>query len=556
MKINKKNAAITAIATALIAVGIAGAAGVFNSNSNSVLIGNTNIEPSAFTLASGKPEAFRIKASASGVLGNFNLWVGRSTTAKSVIVGFYSDSEGHIGTLINSNTIASPKYGEWNSVQLSNSDKIENNKYYWLALLPQNGTLYYRDGHQPCSSDASSSTNLTALPSTWENVTQYPECIISAYITAGEEISEASKTSPTETTPVSTTTIPTSNNCTFTTSNISQINSLIASNAVICLAEGTYGNVSITTTPTDNSTIKAAPGAKVTVNGVNIAASNITVSQLYSTGTINVGSGSPYPGFTHDTIEHNDVGPTNGFGISVLSSTSTPSSFITIKNNEIHNTSTTGEGDALRFDGWNNIVVEENDIYNIKECSNNTCHTDTLQSYQGEAPTSNLIINKNYTHDNIGAQGLPFLKDGDISNVTISNNLSLRNSNTNGQVTGIWVDENIKGLKIVNNTYQGTSGSIIQSDGSASGPTVEMNHNVFDNLNIKKGSGPAYSVNEDYDIFTGNDEYTFNIGPHSKLEAKPEFMNTSIDDYRLKNNPNNIGINWVPSEIKYGPTGE
>ncbi len=134
--------------------------------------------------------------------------------------------------------------------------------------------------------------------------------------------------------------------CTTTISSVSQIGSSLKAGAVVCLAAGTYGAVSITTTPSSNATLTAAPGAHVVVAGVNIAASNITVSQLHSTGTINVGSGGPYPGFSHDIIEHNDVGPTNGYGISVMSATSTPSSYITIAYNRIHNTSATSEGDA------------------------------------------------------------------------------------------------------------------------------------------------------------------------------------------------------------------
>jgi hypothetical protein len=342
--------------------------------------------------------------------------------------------------------------------------------------------------------------------------------------------------------------------CTTTISSVSQINGALKAGAVVCLTAGTYGAVSITTTPSSNATLTAAPGAHVVVGGVNIAASNVTVSQLHSTGTINVGSGGPYPGFSHDVIEHNDVGPTNGYGISVMSATSTPSSYITIAYNRIHNTSPTGEGDALRFDGWNHITVEGNDIYEIKECPGSTCHTDTLQSYNGGVATSGLTITKNYTHDNAGAQGLPFLKDGDISNVTISDNLSLRNTNTNGQVTGIWVDENIPGLTITNNTYQSTSGSIVQADGSAAGPTVAINHNVFDNINVRPGSGPSYATTENYDVFTGNDEYTFNVGPNSLMESKPAFTNTATDDYRLAKNPNHIGIDWSPAEVLYGPT--
>jgi hypothetical protein len=292
----------------------------------------------------------------------------------------------------------------------------------------------------------------------------------------------------------------------------------------------------------------------VVVAGVNIAASDITVSQLHSTGTINVGGNSPYPGFSHDVIDHNEVGPTNGYGISVMSATGTPSSFITISNNQIHDTSTTSEGDAIRLDGWHDVTITGNDIYNIKECAGNTCHTDTLQSYQGGVATSNLTITRNYIHDTNGAQGFPFLKDGDISNVTISDNLCARMI-SNPQVTGIWVDENIPNLVVTNNTYQGTSGGIIQSDGSSSNPSAQISHNVFDALNVKTGSsGKAYAVSEDYNIWTANDEYTFSLGPHDLKMASPGFVDPSTDDYRLANNPNGIGIDWRPADQKYGPS--
>lgn len=344
-----------------------------------------------------------------------------------------------------------------------------------------------------------------------------------------------------------------SGSCSVTLSSLTNVNASLTSGAVVCLTAGTYGQVSITTTPSSNATLTAAPGAHVVVGAVNIAGSNITVSQLHSTGTINVGSGGPYPGYSHDVIDHNEVGPTNGYGISVMSATSTPSSFITISNNKIHDTSTTSEGDAIRLDGWHDITITGNDIYNIKECAGNGCHTDTLQSYQGGVSTSNLTITNNYVHDTNGAQGWPFLKDGDISNVTISDNLAVRMI-SNPQVTGIWVDENIPGLVITKNTYQSTSGGILQTDGSASNPSAQINHNVFDALNAKTGgSGVPYALSEDYNIWTTNNEYTFSTGAHD-TKTSPGFVATSTDDYRLASNPNGIGIDWRPADQQYGPT--
>jgi hypothetical protein len=336
--------------------------------------------------------------------------------------------------------------------------------------------------------------------------------------------------------------------CTITVSSLSAVNGDLTSGAVVCLTAGTYGSLTLTANPASNATLTAAPGAHVVLSGVQVGGKHLTVSQLHSTGGIEVISGGG-----NDVIEHNDVTDPKGYGVSVLCTRGCAASDIisnvTISGNEIHGTDSTGEGDALRFDGWSNITVKENDVYNIRECASDTCHTDTLQSYQAGIPTSGLTLERNYIHDCIAAQGFPFLKDGDVSNVTISDNLALRMS-SNNEITGMFVDDNSVGLSITNNTYQGTSGSDVQSEGSASNPTVAVNHNVFDSFNVPAGK---YALTEDYDIFTANNEWSFSLGAHSVKNSSPGFVNPSTDDYRLASNPNHIGIDWSPSTQQYGP---
>lgn len=337
--------------------------------------------------------------------------------------------------------------------------------------------------------------------------------------------------------------------CTVTLSSSSRINEELKPGAVVCLASASYGSITLSAKPASNATLTAVAGAHASVGSLNIESSNVTVSDLFvEGGGIVVEERSKLGSVRNDVIEHNDVGPTSGYGIAIFSNPSTPSENIRLLWNEVHDTSSTGEGDALRFDGWKNVQVIGNDIYNIKECSTNTCHTDTLQSYQAETPTEGLLLEKNYIHDTKSAQGFPFLKDGDVANVTIKDNLALRMS-SNNPVTGIWVDDNTKNLIVKNNTYQATSGSQIQSGGSFAEPTAEINHNVFDALNL----AGKYKYTEDYDIFTANNEWSFKIGSHSVLNSNPGFKNTATSDYRLVNNPNSIGVDWAPSEEHYGP---
>jgi hypothetical protein len=333
----------------------------------------------------------------------------------------------------------------------------------------------------------------------------------------------------------------------------SQINGDLTAGAVVCLAAGSYGSLDLTASPSSNATLTAAPGAHVVTGSVEVSGSHLTVSQLHTTG-INVGQGGGAQ-TNYVVIDHNDAGNTGGYGISIEcqnqlvgSTGKMPCGNITISNNKIHNTSTTGEGDALQFQGWHDVTVTGNDIYAIAECPSDTCHTDTLQSYLAQLPTSGLTVTRNYIHDTTNAQGFPFLKDGDISNVTISDNLSVRMA-ANPQVSGIWVDENIVGLTITKNTYVSTSGSYVKADGSTSNPSLALNHNVFDSLN-----STGYAVVDDYNIYTGNNEWTFNIGPHSSMNSNPGYMNPATDDYRLATNPNGIGIDWTPASQQYGPS--
>ncbi len=797
-----------------------------------LLLGDGVVEQQADYVTAGQSEAFRVQAGSSGVTGAVHVYIDYRNAAKTLIVGLYTNANGHPGALLTRGSITSPQARAWNTVPVTPSQVVSGSTY-WLAVLGEGGTLRYRDRRSgPCPSETSAQTNLSALPTAWSTGTTYSDCPISAYVTQAsftfpvgppspvepvsppplpvEPVSppplpvepESPPSPPVEPTPppppppppatptnsalptingtpvegrqltattgtwtgnptsyayqwqdcsksgrrcsnasnatsfrymlgtsdvgrkvrvvvtasnaggsmpaTSTTTamvavpppsppveppppppveppppppveppppppveppppppveppppppvepppppppppaaptnsaLPTINgtpvegrqltattgtwagnptsyayqwqdcnalgegcldvggainaqytltsgdvghtirvvvtatnaggsmsatsgqagivtapssggtSCTVTVSSISAVNTDLTPGAIVCLSAGSYGSLTLTANPASNATLTAAPGAHVVLSGVQVGGKHLVVSQLHSTGGIEVISGGG-----NDVIEHNDVTDPEGYGISVLCTrgcaASDTISNVTISGNEVHETSSTGEGDALRFDGWSNITVKENDIYNIRECASDTCHTDTLQSYQAGIPTSGLTLERNYIHDCVGAQGFPFLKDGDVSNVTIADNLALRMAST-GQVTGMFVDDNTVGLSITNNTYQGTSGSDVQSEGSASNPTVAVNHNVFDSFNVPAGK---YALIEDYDIFTGNNEWSFTIGAHSVKNSSPEFVDTAINDYRLANNPNHIGVDWSPATQQYGPS--
>lgn len=312
----------------------------------------------------------------------------------------------------------------------------------------------------------------------------------------------------------------------------------------ICLSPGTYGNVSLSGTHSSNVTVTADPSldpngsGKVTIGSLNVSGTFIKVSNFYITAGVRGGSGSG-----NVTIEHNDVSNPSGYGINF-----SVSSNYTITGNRIHTTNTSGEGDALRFDQVNNLTISYNEITNIIECPTSSCHTDCFQTYNAGVTTNNIVFDHNYMHDN-QCQGPPFLKDGDINpNVTITDNLDVRNSG--GSFGTLAIAENTSNLIIRNNTYVNTTGSYIQTGGSSANPTAHLDHNVFDQIAVTGG----YGLSEDYNIYTGNNQWSFGIGPHSSLNSNPGFTNTAVDDYRLASNPNGIGVDWKPSDYVYGPT--
>jgi hypothetical protein len=373
---------------------------------------------------------------------------------------------------------------------------------------------------------------------------------------------------------------PTSNpaNCSATVSSVASAQTAVSSasdGAVVCVTAGSYGSLSLTrsgSSHSSNVTIEPDPlqsptgAGKVTFGSIDLNGNYITVHDFYVTGGVNVNNSA-----SNDIIDHNDVSnPSCGYGIGVYgvysnNNWSSVATNDTISGNRVHNTGTNCEGDALRADGFRNLTVTGNELAGIVEsetaCGGGPCHTDTFQTYDANSPMSGLTMSKNYIHDGVNTQGFAFLKDGDISNITISDNLSLRMKSV-GEVTGVEIAENTVGVTVTNNTYQSTSGSVAQAIGSAQNPSLILNHNVFDQFNVMTNTSPSkYSVTESYNIFdTKNGEFTFTPSSTDST-ATPQFMcgascgNGTVagDDYRLASNPNNIGIDWAPSQFTYGP---
>jgi Right handed beta helix region len=307
-------------------------------------------------------------------------------------------------------------------------------------------------------------------------------------------------------------------------------------------------------------TVEPVPGSSVSLEGVSIAAnaSGITVHDFSIGGGVSLAAGD-----SHITIDHNDINGQasggDGEGVETLSvncsapgapsysgcTTTTPDSYLTINGNKIHGYGEGDTEDAIHLNDWEHVTITANDIYDLEEHGN---HTDAMQSVFGG---HYMTFAYNYEHDN-QAQGF-FIKDGDASEVTVTENLFLTNNNLGDDEYNVQVF-NTTGFTMTNNTVWDGQADIIRAEGAAETLTATVNHNVEQNFDVLNEGGPAYELSENNDIFKET-PFTFTKGPQSKVEANPDFANPTSEDYELASNPNNTGINWQPSEYIYGPTG-
>jgi chitodextrinase len=148
-----------------------------------LLLGDPLIEAAADSNVSGRAEAFRATASASGTLTKLHVYVAPTSAATKLTAGVYTDSGGHPGTLIGQGTLGAVVDGAWNTVAVP-AAAITSGKTYWIALLSPNGagTLAFRDNC--CSgtaSETSKSSSLTTLPATWRSGAVYGDGPASVY---------------------------------------------------------------------------------------------------------------------------------------------------------------------------------------------------------------------------------------------------------------------------------------------------------------------------------------------------------------------------------------
>ena len=277
---------------------------------------------------------------------------------------------------------------------------------------------------------------------------------------------------------------------------------------------GTYPALSVSGTRAAYVTVAAHAGEAVTLASVEVrrGASYLRFEGLTITGGIDLWDGS-----SNIVIEGNRIS-SGGNGITFNAESSKPNapgsyndppiSNVVIRNNAFDNIGT----DVIRPANFNGLLIEGNDITGIAEDGD---HSDILQSVWGG---DHLIFRNNYVHDYEG-QGF-FLKDGQVTDVTVENNVFVNNRGT----YTVNVYDTI-GFRLLNNTIWDNALGV-RLRGVQGG---QIYNNLIEGMN-HEGSQNYADVAQDYNVIAGG-SWTLR-GPHD-LRNRPVFVNAAARDYRL-----------------------
>ncbi|MGA7705361.1 MAG: right-handed parallel beta-helix repeat-containing protein [Solirubrobacteraceae bacterium] len=328
-----------------------------------------------------------------------------------------------------------------------------------------------------------------------------------------------------------------------------------APGSTVCLKAGSYsGALSLNAKPAGYVTLTAAPGAHVETGSIKLSGSHLAISDLWIHGEVALTAGTSDIAIVHDDISN--AGGAGGEGIVFETSDCTapnapkwegceaqaPISGVAILANHIHDIGAGASEDAIHLDNWREVRIEGNELDHVVESGK---HTDCLQSvYGGEG----LVFDRNYEHDN-DCQGI-FIKDGDASNVSVADNLFVRDEiGSYANFSQIW---NVKGLTVEHNTIWDGKGLALVADEASFQPTATVERNLIATFTLEQPTGTPYAIAEGHNDF-GQAPWSFKPSRTDRTVAHPRFVAPARGDYRLAHNRRGIGVDWTPAGQSYGP---
>ena len=354
-------------------------------------------------------------------------------------------------------------------------------------------------------------------------------------------------------------TTPPSGSCTSTLSSTSAVSSAVSSasaGAVICLADGSYGKLTLNATKAKPGvTVQAQHPGGATIDGASMSGSYLTLARFDVTDEVTV-----QPGATGMTVDHNRI--TGGYmGVNAGPTSSTQINDTRITNNQL--VGPFGE-DAIRLNRYHDsdgdgigVLIEGNEITGVRENGN---HSDCLQAvWTGD----HIVYRRNYLHDN-RCQGF-FIKDqaslggvsGPIAGIAVEDNLFVRDNEPCapeapgcGQPSYFQVFGPYSGFVMRRNTFWGGDQVATFQEGTGTDTKIEDNviYRLWTNTNL---SVATYADNTRCKRESAEGGSWPSSTPGETVTCSPAFNNAAADDLRLIGS--NRGVDWAPAEQHYGP---
>ncbi len=348
-----------------------------------------------------------------------------------------------------------------------------------------------------------------------------------------------------------------SSSCTTTASSAAGVQPAInaaAAGSVICLADGSYGGLSLTSSKP--VTVRAANPGAASIAGASLGGrGGLTLARFRLLGDVTVQTGSAGVSVDHNFFDQNAY---NGYGVMACPSTSTTCDDISITNNRFVGES---EEDTIRANRYHDgpdadsygLLVEGNEFTGNVEKGG---HNDVFQSvWVGD----HLVFRKNYLHD-FGGQGF-FVKDqaSAIDGLVAENNLIVRQNkpcvpNTlcpTWQLSPFQVYGPLRNVDINHNTVWPTAPG--QSKG---GGLAVMRNDIWTSASVSNNVFDALAVMDGISIASGSSNTRCTSGggwpgpPGTTTDCTPAFLDPAAGDYRQASGR---GVDWVPADQHYGP---
>jgi hypothetical protein len=349
---------------------------------------------------------------------------------------------------------------------------------------------------------------------------------------------------------------PPLSDCTSTVTSTSAAQSAVSSaspGSVVCLANGSYGRVTL-------SAGKAAPGVtlraqnpgQATLEGATVGGSHLTLARFVITNGVSIPGGTVAP-----TIEHNRI-TGGGQGIDACTTTTEWCTEMRIIGNQL--VGPFGE-DAIHANRYHGLYVEGNEITQVRE---NGAHSDCLQTvWRGD----HIYFRNNYLHDN-RCQGF-FVKDqtmstpgipgGAVEGIVVEDNLFLRNkepcgapATSCGQPIYFQPVAPFTGFVMKRNTIWGDgvdSIAAFRGEGAVGSDTLVEN-NVIYRIWTDWDMTPATLRNNTDCMREASGAGAWSAVTGETKACSLSFANTAADDYRISGER---GVDWAPAEKHYGP---